>query len=89
MVNIAKILLIVLKGTFPTDTLGDLIGNKIADKITNTSSQNFSKTNTTSEIKGVIPKEMYIPPENRQQIIDELRLISYINRLEYKKQQIY
>ena len=76
--------MIVLKDTFPTDALGDLIGNEIADKI-NTSFQNFSKSNTTSEIEDAVPKEMYISPENRQQIIDELGLLSYINRLEYKK----
>ena len=76
--------MIVLKDTFPTDTLGDLIGNEIADKI-NTSFQNFSKSNTTSETEDAVPKEMYISPENRQQIIDELGLLSYINRLEYKK----
>ena len=74
----------MLKDTFPTDALGDLIGNEIADKI-NTSFQNFSKSNTTSEIEDAVPKEMYISPENRQQIIDELGLLSYINRLEYKK----
>ena len=77
--------MIVLKDTFPTGRLGDLIGNEIADKITNTSFQNFSKSNTTSEIEDAVPKEMYISPENRQKIIDELRLISYINRLKYKK----
>ena len=76
--------MIVLKDTFPTDALGDLIGNEITDKI-NTSFQNFSKSNTTSEIEDAVPKEMYISPENRQQIIDELGLLSYINRLEYKK----
>ena len=74
----------MLKDTFPTDALDDLIGNEIADKI-NTSFQNFSKSNTTFEIEDAVPKEMYISPENRQQIIDELGLLSYINRLEYKK----
>ena len=30
-------------------------------------------------------KEIYIPLEKRKQIIDELRLISYINKMEYHK----
>ena len=42
----------------------DLIGNKIADKITS-----IGKKEKTKEIE-----EIYIPPEKRQQIIDDLRL---------------
>ena len=45
------------------EATGDLIGNKIADKIT---SVGEPKTKETEEI--------YIPPEKRQQIIDDLRL---------------
>ena len=45
---------------------GDLIGNKIADKIT---SIGKPKEKETKEIE-----EIYIPPEKRQQIIDDLRL---------------
>ena len=41
---------------------GDLIGNKIADKITSVAKIN-EKTNK--------PEEIYIPPEKRQQIIDD------------------
>ena len=45
----------------------DLIGNKIADKITSIGkSKEKEKTNKAEEI--------YIPPEKRQQIIDDLRL---------------
>ena len=44
------------------EATGDLIGNKIADKITLTEKK-------TKEIE-----EIYIPPEKRQQIIDDLRL---------------
>ena len=44
-----------------TEATGDLIGNKIADKITS-----IGKPKETEEI--------YIPPEKRQQIIDDLRL---------------
>ena len=46
---------------------GDLIGNKIADKIT---SIGKPKEKETKEIE-----EIYIPPEKRQQIIDDLRLL--------------
>ena len=52
-----------------------MIGHKIADKITRASksskkSQNDNTNNVTEE-----PKERYISPEKRQQIIDELRLL--------------
>ena len=43
------------------EATGDLIGNKIADKITS--------IGKPKEIE-----EIYIPPEKRQQIIDDLRL---------------
>ena len=46
---------------------GDLIGNKIADKIT--SIGKLKEKDKTKEIE-----ETYIPPEKRQQIIDDLRL---------------
>ena len=45
----------------------DLIGNKIADKIT-------SLGKTKSKEKEDERQEIYIPPEKRQQIIDDLRL---------------
>ena len=45
----------------PAEATGDLIGNKIADKITS-----IGKPKETEEI--------YISPEKRQQIIDDLRL---------------
>ena len=44
---------------------GDLIGNKITDKIT---SLGKSKEKTKKV------KEIYIPPEKKQQIIDDLKL---------------
>ena len=50
------------------EATGDLIGNKIADRITKTS-QNISKRDE-NELE--IPKEGYISPEKRQQIIDGL-----------------
>ena len=45
------------------EATGDLIGNKIVDKITS-----VGKTKSNEK------KEIYIPPEKRQQIIDDLRL---------------
>ena len=59
------------------EVTGDLIGNKIVDKITRVSKnsqQNHSET-ATNEYNKEIPKERYIPPEERQKIIDDLRLI--------------
>ena len=55
----------------------DLTGNKIAEKITKVSKtpqQNNSET-VTNEHDKEIPKERYISPEERQKIIDDLRLI--------------
>ena len=45
----------------------DLIGNKIADKITS-----ISKPKEKGKTKEI--EEIYIPPGKRQQIIDDLRL---------------
>ena len=48
----------------------DLIGNKIADKITSIGKpKEKEKIKETKEIE-----EIYIPPEKRHQIIDDLRL---------------
>ena len=54
----------------------DLIGNKIANKITNVSkkTQNNESRVDSSSPKDV-PKKRYKSPEERQQIIDELRLV--------------
>ena len=63
---------------------GDLTGNKIADtvaksydgmnsKVSKTSPQNKSD-NTSNEEDKEIPKERYASPEERQELIDELRL---------------
>ena len=46
-----------------TEATGDFIGNKIADKITSIGKPKEKET-----------EEIYIPPEKRQQIIDDLRL---------------
>ena len=58
------------------EATGDLIGNKIADKITSVSKKSsveHSKNNDANN-KIEVPKKRYISPEERQQIIDELRL---------------
>ena len=55
------------------EATGDLIRNKITDKIrrvSKTSPQNNSETNENE-----ILRERYIFPEERQKIIDDLRLI--------------
>ena len=49
------------------EATGDLIENKIADKIP-------SLGKTKSKEKEDERQEIYIPPEKRQQIIDDLRL---------------
>ena len=55
----------ILKET--TKATGDLIGNKIADKIT-------AKRHNEDEVNNEIPKEKNISPKERQKIIDELKL---------------
>ena len=53
------------------EATGDLVGNKTADKITSLDkSENKEKENETNE-----PEESIIPPEKRQQIINDLRLL--------------
>ena len=49
------------------EATGDLIGNKIANKITSIGKPKEKETKKKIE-------EIYIPPEKRQQIIDDLRL---------------
>ena len=51
------------------EATGDLIGNKIADKITS-----LGKTKSKEKKEQDERQEIYIPPEKRQQIIDDLRL---------------
>ena len=47
---------------------GDLIGNKIADKITSASKKSHD------EVNNEILKERYISPKDKQKIINELKL---------------
>ena len=58
------------------EATGDLIGNKIANKITKVSknSQQNNLETVTNEHDKEIPKERYVSPEERQEIIDNLRL---------------
>ena len=61
------------------EATGDLVGNKIAGKITSISKKPgkefHSKELSSNEASNEIPKERYMSPKERQQIIDELRLI--------------
>ena len=73
-----------------TEATGDLIGNKTADKITSVSKKpsnnnnnndnnnnddnNNNNNNNNGNIELTTHKERYISPEERQQIINELRL---------------
>ena len=58
------------------EATGDLIGNKIADKITSISKKSIKKLPTIDEdVEITTNKKRYISLEERQQIIDELRLV--------------
>ena len=60
------------------EATGDLVGNKIADKITIISKKSVKKPRdeeSSIEVNNEIPKERYISTKERQQTIDELRLI--------------
>ena len=62
------------------EAIGDLIGNKIADKIASVLKKSSSKYRDKKiEVGRVcpkdVPKKSYVSPEERQQIIDELRLV--------------
>ena len=62
------------------EATGDFIGNKIADKITSVSKKKFTKELPNDETKEkdleiTTHKKRYISPEERQQVIDELRLV--------------
>ena len=56
----------ILKET--AKSTGDLIGNKVADKITSASKKSHDEVNNET------PKERHIYPKERQKIIDELKL---------------
>ena len=84
VINVERNLLIQLKNLLPSkraiqktaEVTGDLIGNKIADKITSVSKKKSSNNNDNDDdVKLATHKKRYISPEERQQIIDELRLV--------------
>ena len=56
------------------DETRDLVGNKIVNKITSYS-KNPANEPHSNDVSNEIPKERYISPQERQKIIDELRLI--------------
>ena len=65
---------------------GNLVGNKTGDKITSVSKKSLKKPRDEellqNKASNEIPKEQYISPKERQQIIDQLRLIQqYDNRI--------
>ena len=51
------------------EATGDLIGKKIADKVTSVGKTKMKKKEDETNKR----QEIYIPPEKRQQIIDDLR----------------
>ena len=60
------------------EATGDLIGYKIADKITIVSKKKPTKelhNKDETDVEITTHKKRYISPEERQQIIDELRLV--------------
>ena len=60
------------------EATGDLIGNKIVDKKTSVSKKtnnNNNNNNDNEKIKIKTYKKRYISPEERKQIVDELRLV--------------
>ena len=57
------------------EATGDLIGNKIADKITSVSKKPSNNNNNDDGVELTTHNKGYISPEERQQIINELRLV--------------
>ena len=81
------------------EATGDLIGNKIADKISSVSTKKSNNNNNNNEdVELTTHKKRYISPEERQQIINGLRLVPkkmsifknywWIN-INFKKRYIY
>ena len=65
------------------EATGDLIGNKVADKITSVSKKSAMKlhskelpnNNNETDLEITTHKKRCVSPEERQKIIDELRLV--------------
>ena len=47
----------------PAEATGDLVGNKIADKITSASKKSHNDEIQSNEVNNEIPKERYISPK--------------------------
>ena len=66
-------------GQKTAEATGDLVGKKIADKITSASKKYFKKLrdeeSSSTEVNNEIPKERCISPKERQHITDELKLM--------------
>ena len=56
------------------ETTGDLVGNTTANKITSISKKSANESHSNAA-NNEIPKERYISPQERQKVIDVLRLI--------------
>ena len=56
------------------EATADLVGNKIANKIKSISKKPASEPHS-NEVSNEIPKERCISPQERQKIIDEVRLM--------------
>ena len=71
----AKTLLKLLKKKIhkSAEATGDLVGNKIADKITSMGKPRSKKEKDETNIMEET-QEIYIPPEKREQIIKDLKL---------------
>ena len=54
---------------------GDFIGNKIADEITNVSKKPNNNNNNNEDVEIIAHQKRYVSPEERQQIINELRIV--------------
>ena len=61
-----------------SNSKNNLIGNKIADKITSVSKKSTKETKVSISRVSLkdVPKTRYISPEERLQVIDELRLVT-------------
>ena len=59
------------------EATGDLIGHKIADKITSVSKKKSTKElhNNDENVEITTHKKRFISPKERQQVIEELRLV--------------
>ena len=68
------------------EATGDLISNKIADKITSASKKPSNNNNNSNDedVELTTHKKRYISPEERQQIINELRLVPKKDEFKFK-----